>query len=1006
MQKHPEITRARLTGFMEQTLLYGRLYTRQAPVDLAVFSPPGRIPFAEAVRGRYRKVRVGETFGPIWSTHWFKLGIAIPRDWRGAEVHLRWDSSSEACVWQKGVPLQGLTGTRASSDDKKPIRTEFVVTRRARGGERLTLYVEMACNQLIASEGIEALMGKLRLAEIAVFDRRLWDLIWDFTVISEMATELPPKTPRAAQALFAGNEMLNRLDVDDPRTWPAARAVAAKFFATRNGGGQHRIAAVGHAHLDTAWLWPLAETKRKCYRTFSTALRYMETYPDYTFAHSQAQHYEWMKQEQPALYANVKRLAKDGRFVPVGGTWVEPDCNIPSGESLVRQFLFGQRFFKREFGALCREFWNPDVFGYNGQLPQIMAGAGIRYFLTQKLSWNQFNKPRSHTFWWEGIDGSRILTHFPPADTYCGLCTVKQLLHSVANYGELDRSGESLYLFGYGDGGGGPTPEMLERLSRMRDVDGLPRVEMRSPKESLPHLEQASRNLTTQVGEMYFEQHRGTYTTQAANKLHNRRAEDLLHDIELLASVGPGPYPAAALTRLWKLALLNQFHDIIPGSSITQVHRESREQYAAILAEGAGLRDRAIARFGLKPGKRLAAVNTLSAARTEVVELPGPRKRLGIVMAPAMGYAVQEPVTTVEVPVTIRATAGMVRLENRFVRAVFRKDGTLVSLFDKRAQRETMAGNANRFVVFGEANYDAWNVEVYHLEQRREVAGAKAVRITERGALRVAVEFRFDISPRSHIRQVVSLDALSPRLDFACEVEWRERHSFLKVEFPTTLRSDHATYEIQFGHLSRPTHFNTSYDLARFEVCAHRWADLGEPGFGLALLNDCKYGYAVHGSTMRLSLLRSPQYPDPVADMGRHRFRYALLPHPGTFQEAGVVHEARRFNAPMRLCPTGADLGETSWFTVEPAGVVIDTVKQAEDSDDLIVRLYEAGGTRTRARLRSCLPVQSVTRCNLLEEEEGRLAWRTGGVSFDLSPFQVVTLKLRLRAGARKTKGK
>jgi alpha-mannosidase len=1029
MQKHPEITRNRLRSFIHRGKMQARLYPRHAAVALSVFSAKDRISFPEAMLGNYRETHIGEQFGPLWSTHWFKLGIEIPKDWHSSEVHLRWDSSSEACVWKDGVPLQGLTGTGHPTEEELPVRTEYVISRQANGGEKLTLYVEVACNHLIASEDKSEIIGKLRMAEIAEFDRRAWDLLWDLITVAEMALHLPNNTPRAAQALYAANEMLNKLDLADPATWSASREVAAKYLGTANGGGQHTIHAIGHGHLDTAWLWPLAETKRKCYRTFSTALQYMDSYPEYKFASSQAQQYEWMKQEQPALYAKILQRVSEDRFIPVGGTWVEPDCNIPSGESLVRQFLLGQEFFKKEFGITCQEFWNPDVFGYNGQLPQIMRGAGIKYFVTQKLCFNQFNKPQHQTFWWEGIDGSKILTHFPPADTYSGNCTIKQLAFNVENYKDLDRSNESLYLFGYGDGGGGPTMEMLERLRRVRDVEGLPRVQIRAPHESLLRIEAEAKEFVTHVGELYFEDHRGTYTTQAKNKLYNRRCEELLHDVEFLSAMATDPYPRAELAHLWKLLLLNQFHDIIPGSSIAEVYRDSEKDYEEILSTGTKLREKAIKNLdfksadncevrspvkmklpkehaeavnsngSFKAGKNLVAINTLGSARSEVVELPGTEKELGIVTAPALGYAVQKAVTTVEIPATVNETAQAIVLENRFVRAIFNRDGTLVNLTDKRVNREIIAGNANRFVMFRDEPYcyDAWNVEAYHLEKRIEVEGALSVRINENSPLRCSVEFQYEITPHSKLSQTVSLTAVSPRLDFSCKVDWHEHEKFLKVEFPTNIRSDHAAYEIQFGHLNRPTHFNTSYDLAKFEVCAQRWVDLAEPGFGMALLNDCKYGYAVHGGTMRLSLLRSPKYPDPDADKGLHSFQYALLPHIGSLQDAGVVHEAQRFNSPLILRNTDAEHGEKSWFHSESSNVVIDTVKKAEDSDAIIVRLYEAGGNRTHACLRSMLPVKSAIKCNLLENEEGALEWNNGSLNFELEPFQIVTMKLCLQ---------
>lgn len=999
MQQHPEQTRSRILSYQAQAKLLACVYPASEPVELRVFSTPDRITFDRAIKGDYRPIALGSQLGPAWSTHWFKLEICIPAAWRNQEVHLRWDSSSEACVWQDGVPRQGLTGSDHPASDR-PIRTDYVLTKKARASQRITLYVEVACNQIIATEGKQEFIGKLRQAEIAVFDQRAWDLVWDMSVIAEMATTPPHNTPRAAQALFTANAMINQIDYDDPETWPRARALAAEFLAAHNGDGQHRIHAIGHAHIDTAWLWPVAETKRKCYRTFSSALRNMERYPEFKFACSQAQQYEWIKLEHPKLYAQIKSRFAKGNFIPVGGTWVEPDCNLPSGESLVRQFLVGQRFFLREFGTLCHEFWNPDVFGYSAQLPQIMRGCGIDRFLTQKLSQNEFNKPASQSFWWQGLDGSRVFTHFPPADSYLGNCTVAQLLFHVQNYKELDRSNDSLYLFGFGDGGGGPTAEMLERLRRARDVDGLPRVTIASPKTSLPQVRDRARALTTHVGEMYFESHRGTYTSQADNKRNNRRAEELLHDVELLAATSESPYPRRELDRLWKLVLLNQFHDIIPGCSITQVHEDSARDYADVLSTGAELRKRLITRLSAKPGPNVMAINTLSQPRREVVQLPGDEGKFAIAHAPAMGFAIQSLSLTTDEPATIRQTREHFTLENKQIRAILRKDGTLTSLIHKPTGRETIDGNANRFVLYGDQPvcYDAWNADVSHLQKRREIGPATSARVVQTDPLQVAVEFTFDISSKSHIRQRISLTAIARRLEFDCRVSWQESQKFLKVEFPTTLRSDEASYEIQFGHVRRPTHFNNRYDLARFEVCAHRWADLSEPDFGLALMNDSKYGYATHGSVMRLSLLRSPKYPDATADMGEHRFRYALMPHAGAVHQSDVVHEARRFNCPMLLQNTIKPIGERSWFALDNPAVVIDTVKRAEDGDEVILRLYESSGCVSDCSLMSSLPLKSVTQCDLLERDKRRISIRKGVISLTMTPFEIVTLKLRFQS--------
>ncbi len=1018
MQKHLDLTRQRLKQFASESRLKGKIYPKDAPVRLYAYAAPGRIAYGEAMQGTYRAIEIGEKFGPAWSTHWVRVEIDIPEDWKGNEVALLWDSTCEACVWQNGEPRQGLTGS-GSGWAARSVRNDYVLTQQAQGGEHVDLYVEVAVNSLFGSGGRPRgvdLTGLLQQAAIAIFDREAWDLYWDFLILSDLAQQLPANTPRGGQALFAANAMVNAINLEDRSTWPAARAIAAKFFSAHNGDGQFNLSAIGHAHIDSAWLWPLAETQRKCIRTFSSVINYMEDYPDYKFACSQAQQYEWIKQKTPGLYEKIKARVKEGRYIPAGGSWVEPDCNLPSGESLVRQFLFGQRFFRQEFGITCQEFWEPDVFGYSAALPQILRGVGMPHFLTIKLSWSQFNKIGAHTFWWEGLDGSRVLTHFPPADDYNAMADVAAVLKSVSNYRDLDRSNEAYMLFGYGDGGGGPTKAMLEQVQRMKDVDGLPKVAMRSPNEFFTRLETDGQDLTTWVGELYLELHRGTYTTQALNKKYNRQSEFLLHDVEFLAAMAHAlhgaAYPAQELSRLWKLVLFNQFHDIIPGSSIPEVYRDSTVHYEDIRASGGGLRQQAaqvLTGAGNTSAANLVALNTLGVERKEVVVLPAGTpsaqvsaagEPLGVMAAPPMGYGVSTSPETVEQQVQVTEEGQSFILENDVIRATLSRAGALVSLYDKRAARESIeaGAEANHFVIYDDdpANWDAWDVDVFHLEKRYEAGGAVSARVVEAGPLRVAVAFEYTLSPASTLEQTVSLTAISPRLDFVTEVEWHEAHKFLKVEFPLAVRSANATYEIQFGHLQRPTHFNTSWDMARFEVLAHKWADLSEAGYGVSLINDCKYGHAVHGNVMRLSLLRSPKNPDPNADMGHHAFKYALLPHAGSFQEAGVIAEAYRFNAPMIVAATQAAPGEVSFFSVDNPAMVIDTVKKAEDSDAIIVRLYEAFGSRGKATLSSRLPVKAAARVNLLEEEDEPVDWVDGGVSFEVTPFKLMTFKLTL----------
>ncbi len=987
MQKHRALTLQRFERFKDE--LRAGVYRARQALDLHIYAAPGRITYAEALAGTYAPVALGTRLGPLWSTHWAKLNIIIPAGWAGEEVHLRWDSSSEACIWRDGHPLSGLSGS--GDYDGSPYHDTYPLTEAARGGEQQMLYIEIAINNPFGQPRDALDLGLLRTAEIAVFHPDIWALYWDFVVIGDMARHLPEDSPRSGEALRVANAMINAYWGEDVAP---ARDIAAAFFAQQNGDAGHRVYALGHAHIDTAWLWPLAETKRKCVRSFSTALRLMDAYPSYQFVCSQAQQLAWMKAEQPDLYAHIQARAREGRFIPVGGAWVEPDCNIPSGESLIRQFLYGQRFYQQEFGQMHQIFWLPDTFGYPAALPQIMQGAGIRYVLTQKLSWNQFNKLPANTFYWEGLDGSRVLTHFPPADTYNGLGNVEEILGSVARFRDHDRSHYSLYLYGFGDGGGGPSEAMLEGLNRMADVNGLPRVVQAGPDDFFETCEAGAHDLTTWVGELYFEAHRGTYTTQAFTKWANRRAEGLLHDVEFLASLLPDDYPRSELDRLWQLVLLNQFHDILPGSSIREVYDDARQQYDDVLSRAEGLRQSALdAHFGEAASDTVTVVNTLGQAREEVIAHEG---NLMLVDVPPFGYRTQAPRTEPEHGVRLTQTEVGFTLENRYLRATLAPNGHVMSLYDKQHEREALAAPANRFVLHDDRPiaWDAWDIDIYAHEKARHLPGATSADVIESGPLRAAIRFEHRIGEQSSMTQVISLAATDEHLTFATEAEWGEAHKLLRVEFPLAVHTSQAHYETQFGIVARPTHMNTSWDMARFEVCGHRWAALTEYGFGVALLNDCKYGHSARGNVLGLSLLRGPKWPDATADQGMHTFRCALMPFDGRLEQA--VWAGRRFNAPLITHAGAGEVGERSFFAIEPSHVILDTVKRAEDDDALILRLYEACGGRARITLKTSLPVRSASFCDLLERPGESVTIEGDTLRFDIAPFQIITLKLIL----------
>jgi alpha-mannosidase len=692
----------------------------------------------------------------------------------------------------------------------------------------------------------------------------------------------------------------------------------------------------------------------------------MDEYPDYVFACSQAQQYAWVKERDPELYERILAKVSAGQFVPTGGSWVEPDLNIPSGESLVRQLLFGQRFFEAEFGLRCREFWAPDAFGYTGQLPQLMRGAGIDRFFTQKLSWNRFNRPDNHTFTWQGDDGSEVLVHFPPADNYNSPADVDELVKTAREYKNLEQSHVSLLVYGHGDGGGGPTREMLENLARSRDLQGLPRVRLGSPTDFFGALEAEDVERPVVVGELYFEYHRGVYTSQAFVKKGNRRAEHGLHDAEFLAVARGGDYPRGELERLWRLLLLQQFHDILPGSSIRLVYEDAARDFAEL--------ERGIAAL---IGTGGVLVNTTGFSRYDVV-----RDQLWAAQPFSRAYPAQNVVHRV-------VRDGLV-VENDFLRVELGEDGSVVSVLHKPTGREVLREPGNRLELYDDdpVDFDAWDIDPYTLGTRRDAAPATSWEVVTDTLLRCEIAFERSVGDASTMRQVVRLDACSQRLEFHTAVDWHESHTLLKACYPLDVRAPYATYEMPFGYAERPTHYSTSFDRAKYEVPGHRFADLSEHGFGAAVLTDSKYGYSCYGGDLRVSLLRSPKSPDPEADMGRHEFAYALYPHADGWRGGGVLREAALFNAPLR----GAADGPEQPFARVEGDLILDTIKRAEDSDDVVLRLYEPYGGRGAARIR--IDAKHARRTNLLEEDGDELTVEDGAIVVPFRPREVITIKV------------
>ena len=887
------------------------------------------VPYAEAVRGPFVPFHAGDAWGPPWSTTWFHVRGTVPDTWSGRQVVAVFDLgfdgptgfTCEALAWKDGRPWRGVDPNHRWLPIDGPV---------------VDFYLEAAANPRAAESGVEAAasMIALRTSPDPAFVLRQAELaVWE-----------PPRHEDRQPQL-----------------------------------GSHVVTAVGHAHIDTAWEWPLREGRRKVARSWSTQLALMDRFPEYVFAASQPAQYEWMKSTYPDIYRRVRERVASGNWEPVGAMWVEADCNLPSGEALVRQLLHGKRFFMHELGEETRILWLPDVFGYPGNLPQLIKESGCDYFLTQKLSWNDTNKPEHHTFWWEGIDGTRVFTHFPPADTYNGAMTADELEQSARNFKDASRSKRSLYLFGHGDGGGGPTAEMIASAHRFG-------IEIGHAAKFFELAAAEAHDVAVVRGELYFELHRGTYTSQSRTKRWNRVAQEALRAAEMW-SVAAGTLRRPELQGAWRSVLLNQFHDILPGSSIDWVYEEAERdlERAAKLAAGVG-RDAIHALAG--HGDRPTVFNPTSHPRREV---SGGGARSVVLEAPPCGWAVAVHPRRAggrEVAVTDRS------MENELLRVEWDARAVLTSIWDKEAGREVLGGPGNMLELHDDnpRMWDAWDLDQDHRDAWTDVVAVDSIQ--PRGGLRGGVGFHRRFGG-SLLRQAMSLDSGSRVLRFTTEVDWRERHKILKVAFPVTVSSREATYEVQFGHVRRPTHFETSQARAMFEVCAQRWAELGDGEYGVALLNDCKHGYDIHGSVMRLSLLRAPTHPDPDADQGHHQFTYALMPHPGDFRAAGVIEAAEDLNAPLHVVNTNLPAGTArSLIELDTRQVIVEAIKRAEDSDAAIVRLYEAWGRPCEARLTTTLPAGRATLCDLLERERAEVAVRGGSLRLRFRPFQVVTLKL------------
>jgi alpha-mannosidase len=1028
------------------------LVAEDLPVFLSpVFVAPASGPMTPPPRRsdpQWSPVEAGQLWGLTHGTSWLAAELRVPEEMvkQPVVLQLHWDIPLEDNLLRVLEATAFLDGRAIGGFDY--MHRKLLLPAWACDGQAHELTIQVyTCNPM----PFGGLTVQIRHEEV-------WKLYHKMQTVLEVSQTLQGRDIAHYVLLERLNTAYTMLDLREGWQSEAFRhsaAQALEYLQTHLtdelvGGGRPHVLVSGHAHLDVAWQWPYWRTRQKIAHTISNVLALMERYPFYHYSQSQPQLLQWLKEDAPEIFARVKERVAEGRFEPVGAMWVEPDCNLTSGESLVRQIMQGTRFTEQEFGITPRTIWLPDVFGYSAAMPQIMRAANIPVFMTTKISWNQFNRLPMDTFRWRGIDGTEVLTHFITASdlrpestyyTYNGPMRPASVEGTWTNYRQKDINDQLLYLCGWGDGGGGPDESQLQSIPTMADLPDFPTVSMGRTDTYFEELYERVWNnphLPTWVGELYLEYHRGTYTSQARNKQANRCCELLYRDVELLnswASLYGMPSRQEQLNEGWRLILLNQFHDVLPGSSIHEVYEDTDRIYAQIRAIGEEIRSEALAVLRHELGVRSQQVmllNTLPWERSDPMTLPanglpgakGEQQVTGWdgeklllvdgVQLPSSGALVvngadlsgdknrSEGACYAET-----GNDGQITMHNDYYELAFDVNGEISHLYDKRAEREVLAAGqaGNQLVAFEDRplTYDAWDIDIFYEEKPYPLREASQVRLIEQGPVRVTVEVvRKFLS--SSIRQRISLWRSSPRIDFATEIDWHEHQILLKAAFPVQINSSRATYEIQFGSIERPTHRNTSWDMARFEVVAHRWADLSEGGYGVSLLNDSKYGYDIHNNVMRLTLLKSGILPDPEADQGLHRFTYSLLPHLGDWREAETVRRAYELNEPV-LAVKGDGAGKpaqaehetlASFVGTDCEHIVVETVKPAENGDGLIVRLYEAHNQRGHCSICFATRVLSAEECDLLEEPIGDVEYSGNRLHFQVRPFEIKTFRVRL----------
>lgn len=991
-------------------------------------------------KGDWQPVSVGQEWHDLDHYYWLKAEVVVPDD---ENVLLLFDlglpgnlnqTGFEGLLFIDGKPYQGIDSNHQ----------EVIMTDQQRGRTikiAIKLWTGMYGRHGNRKEG---LTHKFQYADIAVLDKPTDDLYFAARNMIATVDILAKDSPDRVEMLKQLDRAAQVLDWEVPgsdrfyESCKQADKLLDDYLKGANKTTPVTVTALGHTHIDLAWLWRLKHTREKAARSFLTVLRLMEQYPEYVFMQSTPQIYQFIKEDYPEIYAQIKSRIAEGRWEIDGGMWLEADCNIPSGESLVRQLLFGSRFMEKEFGKKPHYLWLPDVFGYSWALPQILKKSGLDTFMTTKISWNEYNRMPHDTFMWKGIDGTEILTHFittPDSGkmkdnpdswfyTYNGEMTPASVKGIYDAYSDKNLNNSLLLAYGYGDGGGGVNRDMLESRRKIDEIPGLPHVKPATANKFFDDLhytvENTDQYVPTWDGELYLEFHRGTYTSHAYMKRTNRKLELLYRELEFTSMLeivngNKNSYPQKELNDGWTIILRNQFHDIIPGSAIHEVYEDSKNEYDRALTIGNDVQQK----LGDDSKESYTVINSAGWNRSDIVfvneQTDGIFQTAGgdtlttikvengyqvlVPNVPALGAATIKfvPEKSIEQQL-LTANISNNSLNTKFYRLSWNKEGQITELFDKQADREVFAKNSlnNTLEIYEDKprDYDAWNIDFFYY-QKKKIINASSIQVVSNDALKVVVEFQY-VYQQSTIKQQMILYADDRRIDFDTEVDWKERQKLLKAGFLPDVRNTEARYQIQFGNLKRTTTWNTSWDWAKFETVGHEWADLSEHDYGLALMNDSKYGYAIKDNRMSLTLLKGAISPDPQADVGIHKFTYSLLPHTGDFVQGKAEQAAWALNKPLSV-QKGVQTSDVKALFAIPEGqeVAVDAVKKAEDSDNLIVRFHDHTGGRRQVSFTPEFNCAGWREVNLMEEADKPEWKKENTVSVTLNPYEIKTIEFK-----------